>query len=1166
MTAALLWPAWVWADPVISADGKVQVSNWDDLKTALADSSNENKTIVLTQDIVVPSDSPITEIVSGVVLDGQGFSIKGNGASGLKEQFMNVETSMENNFTIQDVTFSDFLNNQSITEGGVIYNVVDSGDIGGTFTGNSVVSDVSSVSGGAIYNTANLENIYANFSDNYAQSKENSAFGGAVFVLSGNVNLISGQFSGNYAQSEESTAYGGALHSSGVINQVSGGFSDNFVKSEIYSAGGAFYNAGTVTDIVAGFSKNYAISNGFVDGGALYNDGTIDKISGSFSENYGQANTFYVHGGAIYNNGTIDTISSDFVGNYAFSETNSAVGGAIYNQGEIYKLENASFYNNYVKTGASKDSLEGKQTLGGAIYSVSDLVIVADNDVSEFSGNKVIWSDGEDSSAIYLAGEDGNYLNLQTYNNGKIIFDDKIAALADSGIVVTGDGTGEVVFNNTLDKIVLSTISGANVQVNQGVGTFYNAIVHDKGILNINEGAKAENVLVNYDGTLNVFGNAAVDKTQVDDNGIFNVYAGGFAQNTTVNAGGQLNAQASSILNNLVAYGQSVLDIEDGALLSGNIIIDVNAQLGGTFDYSKIFKDEVDGEGSLTLVGGLNDAFTESSLINSSEAKKLHLTSGNYEVGENSNALSGWDMLAIHDSAYVKLDGDIDLSDVRKKIIIENLSTLDLSGNSPTDFTLSSSVNNDGLLQLSHSGDDADDITTIKGNYKAYENAQINIDVNPTNNTSDLLRIDGDVEGRTSVILNIVGADVAPTEIIKFVDAPNDDLSTSAYFNIYRVNASALTWNSLYQNGAWYVGTNNLIPDGSPSGYGEDNTGKLSDDENLYDDAVLPPDLPDVPVDQPSVVGEAIAYMGLPSAGIEQTKGMIDNVSKKVASTALYNYSCYGFYDCRHRKELLNNFWAAPIYYYSDVKKPFSYEAQINGFEGGFDLQSDIYNRLGLFASYRTGRYEFDGDGDEYYSNVGSEVDINSYILGLYHRYDEGYMWTMGQIFLGYQNVSIATDDGVRSDTNGIEFGASVEAALVFNPWTNLTMEPLLKLSYTQINYDDATDDYGKTATYGDVRNLEIEAGVKFESSYLYKYGYAKVYFKPSIIQNIGNGDVTVTSLRQVDGLENSTLGRIEVGGSMSFGEQLNGYASAAYTFGSDYTNAALNAGLNYAF
>ena len=442
------------------------------------------------------------------------------------------------------------------------------------------------------------------------------------------------------------------------------------------------------------------------------------------------------------------------------------------------------------------------------------------------------------------------------------------------------------------------------------------------------------------------------------------------------------------------------------------------------------------------------------------------------------------------------------------------------------------------------------------------------IDVNPTDNTSDLLRIDGDVAGTTNVVLNIVGADVRPTERIKFVEALNDDLSTGAYFNIFRVDGSAFNWNSLYKDNGWYTATDDLIPNGSDAGYGTSDTGNIEDDADLTNDAVLPPNFPDIPsskpagdTSSPSVVGEAIAYMGLPSAGIEQTRDMTRNITNKVASTKVYSQQCHGFYDCEYDGKALRNAWAAPVYSYSDVKAPYSYEAEVSGFEGGFDIQSDVYNRLGVFASYRQGSYDFDGDGDDYYSKVGADMDIDSYILGLYHRYDEGKLWTMGQIFLGYQDVSMNSDDGVSSSTDGIEFGAAVEGGLIFNPMTNLTIEPIIRLAYTQINYDDATDNYGKTAKYGDVRNIEVEAGVKVEKTYLRKNGYAKLYVKPSIIQNIGSGDVQVTSLRKVDGLENSTLGRIEVGGSMSFDEQWSGYANAAYTFGSDYTNLGLNAG-----
>ena len=59
---------------------------------------------------------------------------------------------------------------------------------------------------------------------------------------------------------------------------------------------------------------------------------------------------------------------------------------------------------------------------------------------------------------------------------------------------------------------------------------------------------------------------------------------------------------------------------------------------------------------------------------------------------------------------------------------------------------------------------------------------------------------------------------------------------------------------------------------------------------------------------------------------------------------------------------------------------------------------------------------------------------------------------------------------------------------------------------------------------------------------------------------------INVTGLQTVEGLENSTLGRVEIGGSMSFNDSWSAYLFAAYTFGSDYKNASINAGLNYAF
>lgn len=1165
LVCLMLGVASAWADVVdISGKEKVEVGTFDELRTAIRDSQNVDKVIVLKNNI----SSGQLFFAENILFDGNGYSL--------------------------DITLSGY---------------------GQTIQGQN----------GLILQNINIENADI-FSSGNGGSQRWNAYG--VFYNPKNIN----------------------------VKNISANFINNKLRNNL----------------------NYTFGRGT----AIYNEGNIEQIFGSFSNNslYNEFNSEYLYltngGGAIYNQGTIGNITSVFNGNFAQSNTSYALGGAIYNAGTM-TLTNSSFYDNYVQTGAEKESEEGLKTFGGAIYNTGDLTIRADAGESKFSGNKAIWADGEDSSAIYMA---GGQLTLDAVNGGSIVFDDKIASkgtldlflkdMINSGctvskesngnyiiekendikvleyknnkytmsigeetgieeekieeilkeaeamggtisyddnnyivavdvddftiqyeiiqqddgtynayvsyvlsygfnMTITGDDSSKVVFNNELNDIGTIDISGTNVDVNEGAGTIYRTVTHNDGVLNINAGAKAEDSIINKDGKMNVADSAEVYRTEVNDGGTLHVASGGYAQDTTVNTGAMLEAEAQAKLHNMLAQGGAVLDIDSGAVLTGNIIIHADAEMGGSYDYSNIFKDEVTDDGSLTLVGGLNDVLTENSLVNNTESKRLHLTAGDYAIGDGAQAVQGWDLLTIKDNANVKLEGDIALTGPTRKVIIENGSTLDLAGHSPSNYTINGSLSNDGAITFTHAGDDADDITTIYGNYTAYNNAQMTIDVNPSNNTSDLLRVEGDVAGTTTVNLKFVNGEAQTSQAIPFVEAPNDDLDTGAYFVINRVYSNAFQWNSLYQDGVWYVGTDNVIPDGSDEGYGVSDTGNMEDDENLTADAVLPPNFPFVPNNNnnaPSVVGEAIAYMGLPSAGIEQTRDMMRNISNKVESTKIYSKHCKGFYECMYDAEPLHNAWVSPVYSYSDVKAPYSYEASISGLEAGFDIQRDVYNRLGIFASYRQGNYDFDGDGEDYYSKTGSEIDIDSYILGLYHRYDEGIFWTMSQIFLGYQDVSISSDDGVSSSTEGYEFGGSVGVGLVFNPMTNLTIEPLIRLTYTQIDYDTASDEYGKNAYYDDVQNLEMEAGVKIEKTYKKKDGYAKIYVKPSIIQNIGSGDVRVSSLNKVDGLDNATLGRMEVGGSMNFDDHWSGYANAAYTFGSDYTNLGLNAGLNYAF
>ena len=1110
-----------------------------------------------------------------------------------------------NSGTIENIS-SNFTENYAYGKreayGGAIYNGNGTiGDIIGDFSGNYAKSESGSAEGGAIVNSYTIGDITGDFTGNYAQGF--SAQGGAIYNYGGTIGNITGDFSNNYAQSNSSYAYGGAIYNgiNSTIQSITGDFTKNYAKSDsVYAQGGAIYNSGMMTLTNSSFYDNYVETTALKDsklgrqtqGGAIYtaSDLTIKADNGQsiFSGNKviwgdGKEDSSAIHLGVdndvvaslnlnsvnsglilfddkITSISQIDILLQDYQQGGATITSDNNGGYIIDKDGQQIHLENKKNGTFYVpisqQEGLTKDQVD--QMLS---------TVPPEYEVKQDGDNYIVTGEVDGMTGVYEFIKQGEdlYSMMASY----------IISAYGGNITITGDDTSRVEFNNAIENITKIDISGTNVDVNKGAGTIYRTVTHDGGVLNINAGAKAEDSIIDQGGVMNVANTAEIRRTAINNGGILNVASGGYAEDTTVNSGGKLDAETQARLNNLLANGGAILDIDSGAVLTGNIVIHADAQMGGSYDYSKIFKDEVLDAGSLTLVGGLNDVMTETSLVNNTEGKNLHLTAGDYVIGTQAQAVLGWDLLTLKDNANVKLEGDVALNGPKKKLVIENGSILDLAGNSPSNYTITGSVNNDGSMSFTHSGDDADDITTIFGNYTAYNNATMTMDVNPSNNTSDLLRIEGDVSGTTKVDLNIVGADVKPSQLVAFVEAPNDLDSTGAYFVINRVYNSAYVWKSLYKDGVWYTGTEDMIQ-GGDAGYGDGDNGDL-DEDAIGEETVLPPNMPDVPditipdggdgnKRSPSVVAEAIAYMGLPSVGIEQTRDMTRNVANKVASTKTYSEQCKGFYDCSYDGAPLRNAWAAPVYSYSDVKAPYSYEAEITGFEGGFDIQSDVYNRLGVYASYRQGKYEFDGDGEDYYSRVGSEIDIDSYILGLYHRYDEGRKWVMSQIFLGYQDVSMTTDDGISSETDGIEFGGSIEGGLIFNPMTNLTVEPIIRLAYTQINYDDASDRYRKTARYGDVRNIEVEAGVKVEKTYQRKNGYAKIYVKPSIIQNIGSGDVTVTSLRQVDGLGNSTLGRIEVGGSMSFDEQWSGYANAAYTFGSDYTNAAVNAGLNYAF
>ena len=1110
---------------------------------------------------------------------------------------------------------ADFIGNyiqaQSSGYGGAIYNYSGTiGNITGDFIGNYIQAQSSYGRGGAINNYyASIGNITGDFIGNYIQV-QTYGHGGAIYNH-GTIGDITGDFIGNYIQAQSSYGEGGAIYnyagSSGstvTIGDITGDFIGNYIQAQTNGYGGAIDNyagssgsTATIGDITGDFIGNYiqAQSSSYSDGGAISNRfGTIGDITGDFIGNYIQAQSSYGEGGAIYNYyATIGDITGDFIGNYIQTQIDG-YGGAIYNNGTL-SLINADFYDNYVQT----NSPDKTSVQGGAIFNYDTLNITAnDGKQSVFDGNHIIYKDSsgndiKESNALHMA---GGTTNLSAIEGGQIIFNDKITANEGSSNNVTppsdtetyagesglfyqddngdivfvnllennikfnlnGDGTGKIVFNNDIEHD--GNISIDNVEVEINAKGLDRATLQNGSVVNVGIGGRAKDNIINQSSLLNIKNGGHALSTMVANGGKLVVQSGGFAENSVVFAGGTLEAQTQARLHNLLAKSDSYLNISADTLLTGNIIIDRHANLGGSYDYKKIFKDNITNGASLILEGGINNNLNKDSLINTAQNKKLVLSRGTFDIGSGANYVSGWKELSAKNNATVKLVADTNnKSQIASEIInMSSGSTLDLAGNSPLIGTINASVNNDGLINFSHNSDGADDIVTIKGTYHAYKNASMIIDVDPSNNTADLLIIEGDVVGRTKVVVRPTGSGLLTAKAL-FVSAHNDDVSTGAYFDVFRMDGDAREWYSLYENNKWYVTNDNT----SPSGYGT-----TDDDEELVlgDDVYDYEDIINITSGKPKVVAEALAYMALPQIGLEQTRDLVRVIANKVASTKHICGQC-GMGEREYDGASLKGAWINLGQTQSNIDTPIVVEAKIKAVDLGFDIQHNLNNRLGIFGSYRQGSYELSGEGKDYYSSTGSEYDIDSWILGLYHRYDKNKLWALSTVYGGIQQADMTTDDNVSSDTTGIQFGANIEAGMVFEPQKRLTVEPSIRLGYNFIKYDNMSDEYGKTAKFDNIHNIETEAGIKIEKTFFHdnkKRSISKIYLKPSIIRNFGKGDVSVTSLDSVEGVENQTLIRGEIGGSINIGNGWSGFGSAGYTFGSNYNASDFNLGINY--
>ena len=380
-----------------------------------------------------------------------------------------------NSSSIGDI-FADFSNNEiilnsveKIGKGGAIFNGVNStiANIEGDFLNNRITA--TTAHGGAIYtdNASKTTSITGYFKQN-SLITVNEGKGAAIYNYRGEIGNIVGDFVENYIRSTTSLVRGGAIfNDKGTINSIKGDFIGNYVSGN-HAQGGAIQNEGYITNAIEGsFTNNYAL--GVSDparGGAIYvgNNYSVGNIIADFTGNYAKSLNYKAYGGAININlgASIGNITGKFINNYIYAGGEDSKGGALMidsgvtlgqkdgNNNVIGGIINSSFTDNYIK---NTNSIGVAQ--GGAIYTKSALNIIADNAISEFTGNYVEVGGNKQYEAIYV---DGNNLDLtlKAVNNGSIILNDYINGQTGYNVYLTGDSTGKVGLFNQIKNADVS--------------------------------------------------------------------------------------------------------------------------------------------------------------------------------------------------------------------------------------------------------------------------------------------------------------------------------------------------------------------------------------------------------------------------------------------------------------------------------------------------------------------------------------------------------------------------------------------------------------------------------------------------------------------------------------------------------------------------------------
>ena len=1128
------------------------VTSADQINTHLITSTPaDHKLLTLASDLT--ASSHFNPLSNGLLtLDGSdehftlhgdgkmGFQVFSNGNLSLRDisfegfSFASAGGAVSNKGTLASIENVDFTANSasgsSDVKGGALYNAANMGDVSGRFLDNKAVSSGASAFGGALYHAADLAQtpsagtISADFSNNRALAAK-SAAGGAVYIDAPDT-VLAGHFENNAAVSSGGAASGGAVAAYKPLTLRNSSFNNNFAQSQtsgFEARGGAVFAGDDLAIFADGaqtiFSDNYTLNaNADKSFNALYlsrdhlltlqtaNGGSIsfnDSIDGNPDSKY----TLEIQG-----DGTGEVSFNDAVRqakHIKVSDTILNLGRFTHDDGSVTEasLDGA----NLTLAGSTLNLENGfMQNINlNNFASSADVKLRADADLA--SG---------DSDRITAAGvADGSQITLEKLN---------ILADGNADITLFGNQKAPEIVNldsfaafSADNKYTFSTSGNGVLQVASSQNRGLNSVIADDTLTKSYTVGDSGNIsgdlgkLAGGPGaTLSILGNDKV----LDGKGFAGLE---IADQQKLNIDDTVVRQFESALGGAVTSSGTVV-------LTNSSFFDNYGQKAGAVYATNDVIVNADGKVSRfsgNLSGGTTLADKSNAIYMDDSAATLKLNA------VNNGQIVFDDRIDGADGYTVEVYGD-EHGSVLFNNQVDHAGTIKINGGEArladeSLFDGAAVALNGGTLNLSNGR-----IGT--SSFADFSNAGgiLSLDVDPANNSSDKLVITGDLSGNTRLLVNALSEDKPQNDIL-FAETHNDNPDTDGGFEVWRVNGSPFEWETKYDTLGkdWYMNTRASVPGGDML-----------------------------------VVPEVVSYLGLNNAAFEQTRGVFDSLRRKANSQTVYT-NCCGFYDQHYNGQPVYNLWAAPVYVSAKVDSPVEFDQDLYGLEAGGDLMLDAHSRLGVFGSYRNGKYDFSGKADRLYAEKPGKIDIDSYLLGLYYDYSRGGFRGLAALFGGIQKASLRTDDYINSKTEGTEFGAHVEMGYAYRVADNLTAEPGVGLTRSSIKFGNIHDAAGKLSEYNTARHLEVEAAFKLEQKLDLDEGEARIYVRPGMVRMFHKDDgVTISSLGKLNSMKNAAYARLEGGISATIRENLDLYCNAAYTFNKDYRQTSLAAGLNLSF